>query len=87
MRGHFMAKWWGPSLASSIFSTQTLSPWTQLDLKPTIQRTPQVISRWGGGETRNTPNGSADYEDRRGDAAKDAPGCPSTPSTTSHLAT
>jgi hypothetical protein len=38
--------------------------------------TTREISQGGSGETRNTPNGPAHCENRRGDAIGAAPGCP-----------
>jgi hypothetical protein len=44
---------------------QSWSPRTRLDLKSTVYTLPRAISQRDGRETRNTPNGFADCEDRR----------------------
>jgi hypothetical protein len=66
----------GPNVAN-VASTD--SPWP----KTNIKRIPCMISRQGGRETWNTPNGYVECEDRRGDTIKAALGCPSNSSTPS----
>jgi hypothetical protein len=54
---------------------QSWTLWHHLDLKPIIYTPFDDFAR-GRQRNRNTPCGSEDCEDRRGDAAGGAPGCP-----------